>query len=44
MNEFLIHEEDGIVDINLINDESVIKLTPLKLVQLKVHKFKLPLI
>ena len=30
MNEFLIHEEDGIVDINLINDESVIKFDSFK--------------
>ena len=30
MNEFIIHEEDDIVDINLINDESVIKFDSFK--------------
>ena len=44
MNEFIIHEEDDIVDINLINDGSVIKFDSFKTTQLKVHKFKLPLI
>ena len=44
MNEFTIHENDDKVDINLINDEPMIKFDFSKLLQLKVHKLKLPLI
>ena len=43
MNEFSIHEKDDTVDINLNNDEPMIKFDSSKLLQFKVHKSNLTL-